>query len=91
MEPTRRTKNKLRIFYKAQKGLIHIPLNHLQVKTRATRSSDQSYVLPSSKVDGHLHSFYQNTVRLWSTLVEGLFGGALKNLAMREFCLESGQ
>ena len=64
----RRAKNKVKILFKAHKDLIHIPLNHLKVKTRATRNSDQSYALPSSNINSHLHSFYQDTVRLWNSV-----------------------
>ena len=87
----RRAKNKVKIFFKAHKGLIHIPLNHLKTKTRATRNSDQSYVLPSSNLGSHLHSFYQDTIRIWNSVPPDIknnssvdsFVGALNKITLK--------
>ena len=68
----RRARIKLNTFFKGREKLMEIPLNHLTFKPNGTRGSYKSYVLPSSGVDSHLHSFYPSTVRLWNTLPDAV-------------------
>ena len=65
----RRAKIKVTNSYKARNNMIEIPIDHLIVNNSKTRrGGGQTYALPSSSVDSHLHSFYPSAVRLWNAL-----------------------
>ena len=70
----RRAETKLKLFFKANMGMINIPFQHIKNNAErsrySTRQSDRSFAIPASNVDSHLHSFYPNTVRLWNSLPE---------------------
>ena len=64
-----RARNKLNIFFKANAGQIGISMEDLKRSGRKTRFSDNlTFILPSSKIDCHKHSFFHSTVRLWNKL-----------------------
>jgi hypothetical protein len=62
----RRARIKVQTMFKARKKKIDIPLNHLIENLRKSRNIDKSntYQLPMSNVDSHLHSFYPSCIRL---------------------------
>ena len=63
----RRAAIKLNIFFKAQQGLVEIPIDHLKCDRVSARRAG-SYSIPHSSVDSHKFSFYPNTIRLWNDL-----------------------
>ena len=66
-----RAKIKTTLLYKGINGLICIPTDQYKTKSNRinTRNSGyQSFMVPSSSVDCHLHSFFPSTIRLWNTL-----------------------
>ena len=66
----RRLQTKLSIFQKGRLGDIDIPTDHLVLKTRQTRRGGDgpTYQREFSTIDGHIHSFYPSTARLWNNL-----------------------
>ena len=64
----RRAQAKVKVLYKANNNMLHIPLNHLVLNKSSTRRAGENYLLPRSNTDTHLHSFYPNTLRLWNFL-----------------------
>ena len=66
----RRLQTKLSIFQKGRLGDIDIPTAHLVLKTRQTRRGGDGpiYQREFSAIDGHIHSFYPSTTRLWNNL-----------------------
>ena len=68
-----RARNKMVIFFKATNDLIDIPINDLIKSNRRTRNSDsQTFNLPASSNDCHMHSFFPSSIRLWNKLESGL-------------------
>ena len=63
----RRSKCKLKLFFKARMGLVDIPFD-LQPMSLSSRRPG-TYAIPTSNVDAHLFSFYPNTIRLWNSLL----------------------
>ena len=67
----RRAKSKVTLLYKARNKLCHIPTNDLiQKNYRSTRKSNNGcgYVVPGSRTDAHIFSFYPSAIRLWNNL-----------------------
>ena len=64
----RRAKAKVGMLYKARNDLIEIPKSDLYVNTRGNRNNNLNYLLPTSNVDCHLHSFFPSSIRLWNVL-----------------------
>ena len=64
----RRARNKLNLLYKAKHSLVDIPTEGLKPSFQRTRGSSLNYIVPSSSVDSHLHSFYPSSIRLWNSL-----------------------
>ena len=60
----RRSHNKLSMFYKIRNELICIPSEDLKPNIR----KPDSFVIPSSSIDAHKHSFFPSTIRLWNSL-----------------------
>ena len=60
----RRQKLKLTMFFKINSDMIYIPRDDLV--TNPLKPS--RYIIPSSSVDAHLHSFFPSTIRLWNSL-----------------------
>ena len=60
----RRSRQKLTMFYKIRNNLICVPDSNLILNRR----KPGSFVVPSSSVDAHLHSFLPSTVRLWNPI-----------------------
>ena len=59
----RRKKQKLIMLFKIKSDLVHIPKNDLHINFR----KPDNYLVPSSSVDSHLHSFFPSVVRLWNS------------------------
>ena len=68
----RRAHIKVNTFQKARMGLLDIPINDLRLNNNSTRGGNLTYVIPASRVDGHLYSFYPNTMRLWNSLPDAI-------------------
>ena len=67
-----RARIKVTMFFKAINSQIDITINDLNRSNRKTRHSDnQTFILPTSKNDSHMHSFFPSTVRLWNKLPSG--------------------
>ena len=64
----RRNINKVILFYKAQQDTIKIPIHHIEKQTSRTRNSGLNFVVPHSRTDIHLNSFFPSTIRLWNKL-----------------------
>ena len=66
----RRAKTKITLIYKARNKLVHIPLDHLKPNTSRTRaaSNGNSYVIPRSESNVHLHSFFPSSIRLCNAI-----------------------
>ena len=60
----RRSRLKLAMLYKLNSGMVHIPRDDLV----ANPQKPFSYIVPSSSVDSHLHSFFPSTIRLWNSI-----------------------
>ena len=60
----RRLRSKVSLLFKIQTDLIHIPGDDLIPNPR----KPDKFLIPSSSVDAHLHSFFPSTVRLWNSL-----------------------
>ena len=61
---TRRKRLKLTMLFKINSNLIHIPSEDLKTNPR----KPLNYLIPSSSVDSHLHSFFPSTIRLWNSI-----------------------
>ena len=63
---------KLTILFQAKSGAIEIPMDDLipanQNTKIVTRTNTHRLLIPDSRVDTHLYSFYPNTIRLWNQL-----------------------
>ena len=65
----RRTKSKITLFYKLKNNMCYMPTEDLKRNTtRITRRSDNGYVVPGSRTDAHIFSFYPSAIRLWNHL-----------------------
>jgi hypothetical protein len=67
----RRRRSRLNMMYKIQNDLVGIDKsNYLQTSSRPSRrtANSQSYLIPQSSTDYHLHSFFPKTVRDWNAL-----------------------
>ena len=68
----RRARIKLTILFQAKSGAIEIPMDDLipanQNTKIVTRTNTHRLLIPDSRVDTHLYSFYPNTIRLWNHL-----------------------
>ena len=60
----RRSRLKLAMFFKINSDMIHIPRDDLVANPR----KPLNFIVPSSSVDAHLHSFFPSTVRLWNSI-----------------------
>ena len=70
-----RARIKVTTFYKGINGLIDIPTNQYQQNdlTKTTRQSGyQNFKIPTSNVNGHLHSFFPSTIRVWNKLSDNI-------------------
>ena len=64
----RRAHSKLVLFFKAKHGLVEIPIEKLSLNSSIQTRRQGTYAIPTSVVDGHLYSFFPNTIRLWNSL-----------------------
>ena len=64
----RRARSKMILIKRAELDLVKIPTEDLQFKQNNTRRAAHSYVLPRSRTNSHLHSFFPSSVRLWNKL-----------------------
>ena len=60
----RRAKIKLTMLFKIQKDLVHISKDELVSANR----KPLNFLVPQSKVDAHLYSFFSSTIRPWNSL-----------------------
>ena len=60
----RRAKKKAITLFKAQQGITTIPINKLKTNPR----KEKSFILPPSRIDGHLNSFFPSAIRMWNSL-----------------------
>jgi len=68
----RRAQSKLILFFKAKHGIVEIPVDNLSFNYTSQTRRQGTYAIPTSVVDGHLHSFYPSTIRLWNSLPVGV-------------------
>ena len=64
----RRSKAKISMLYKIRSQLIYIPHEDLVLNSRKIFN----YVVPSSSVDAHKHSFFPSSIRLWNPISSDL-------------------
>jgi hypothetical protein len=60
---TRRKITSLCMFYKIKHNLVRIPFPHYIHHTQRHR-----YSIPFSRIDGHRHSFFPRTAKIWNSL-----------------------
>ena len=71
LEPlgTRRKKNKMTTMFKIMNNTIDVSLpNSITRATRNTRGHSRKLIVPKSRIDAHINSFFPSTVRLWNGL-----------------------
>ena len=68
----RRAQAKVKILYKGKNNMLYIPLDHLRANDTSTRQSSNCFMIPRSKTNTHLHSFYPDTIRLWNGLPDSI-------------------
>ena len=76
----RRAKAKVTSLFKARLGLVDIPLNNLNINNRSGGKGYQNYIIPSSNVDSHMHSYYPSTTRLWNMLPQDIRNSENQNI-----------
>ena len=65
----RRAKSKATLVYKARNKMCHIPTEDLiPNNSKVTRRSRDGYMVPRSRTNAHLFSFYPSAIRLWNGL-----------------------
>lgn len=66
----RRTDAKLCMMYKIANGLVGIPANQylIPVNIVTRKQHSLSYLIPHSRCNYHLYSFFPSTIRLWNSL-----------------------
>ena len=66
-----RAKCKITTLYKSLNNQIIIPIDqcNMYLNRRITRQSGhQTFSIPQSNIDSHLHSFFPSTIRMWNKL-----------------------
>ena len=64
----RRKSAKASMMFKITKDLVEVNTNDLKLSTTRTRGHHQRYIVPTSKLQSHLQSFFPSTIRIWNNL-----------------------
>lgn len=74
----RRARSKMTIVHKAINENINIPIENFRINPNKTRSGGINYVIPRSRTNTHINSFYPSSIRLWNSLPDNIKDGSLE-------------